>query len=79
MNTTTTNTDAAKAPARGAGVYKALRHALREHALATVTVTAKATGPTLVVFEGMAWLGALEIAAGGGSAKWRNVVVASPR
>ncbi len=63
-----------------ANVYKALRGALRDHALETVTLPA--TGRMLVGFEGLSWLGVLEVteaADGTRAGKWRNVTVLSPK
>lgn len=57
-------------------IYSALRNTLREHALATVTLPA--TGKKLVAFDGLPWLGALEITQqpdGSRKGTWKNVEV----
>lgn len=59
--------------------FGTVRTAMREHALATVKLPA--TGRALVSFEGMPWLGVLEVTEGKDGTRdgvWRNVTVVRP-
>lgn len=68
-----------KKPRNATNVFKDVRHTLREHALETVTLPS--TGRKLVAFEGMPWVGVLEIDTdenGERRGTWRNVEVLVP-
>lgn len=60
------------------GTFGAIRATLRDHALENAVLPS--TGKLLVAFEGMPWVGVLEITESGGvrAGKWRNVSTMKP-
>lgn len=59
--------------------FGAIRAALRDHALATVRLPS--TGRLLLAFEGMPWVGVLEITKSPGTppiGRWMNVTTVRP-